>query len=153
MSYEFIKLSEVEKVDTSHNANLLIEEYGEIKRLSTENINFGGSGNQVQADWNETDDTSPAYIANKPNVSGSVTFEVATGSILSANGSNHTVQQVKDIWNSGANVRYKQYNSNLGANIETTVLSMNFGETSGSAYGTLWFLNTNSGDIENFNFY
>lgn len=153
MSYEFIKLSEVEKVDTSHNANLLIEEYGEIKRLSTENINFGGSGNQVQADWNETDDTSPAYIANKPNVGESITFEVATGSILFANGSNYTVQQVKDIWNSGANVRYKHYNNNLGANVESTVLSMNFGETSGSAYGTLWYLNTSDDSIKNFAFY
>ena len=26
----------------------------------------GGSGTQVQADWNETDSTSPAYINNKP---------------------------------------------------------------------------------------
>lgn len=70
MSYEFIKLSEVEKVDAPHNASLLIEEGGEIKRLSTENVNFGGSMQQVQADWNEKDDTSPAYIANKPDVSG-----------------------------------------------------------------------------------
>lgn len=148
MSYEFIKLSEVEKVDTSYNANLLIEENGEIKRLSTENINFGGSGNQVQADWNETDDTSPAFIANKPSMPESVTFYCATGSILGLNGQNQTVQMVKDIWNSGAYARYKPYSS---ATQESVILSMYFGESSGTVYGTLWYLDE-SGNIATKNF-
>lgn len=148
MSYEFIKLSEVEEVDTSYNANLLIEENGEIKRLSTENINFGNSGNQVQSDWNETDDTSPAFIANKPSMPEPVTFYIATGSILGLNGQNQTVQMVKDIWDSGTNVRFKPvYNGQ-----ESVVLSAYFGESSGTIYGTLWYLNS-SGSIESYNFY
>lgn len=30
----------------------------------------GGGGSQVQSDWNQTDDTQPDYIKNKPNISG-----------------------------------------------------------------------------------
>lgn len=33
-------------------------------------------GKQVQANWNETDPNSPAYIANKPDVSGQLTRQV-----------------------------------------------------------------------------
>lgn len=151
MSYEFIKLSEVEKVDTSYNASLLIEQDGEIKRLSTDNINFGGNGNQVQSDWNETDDTSPAFIANKPNINDNVTFYIATGSILGLDGAHQTVQMVKDIWDSGSNIRFRYYHDGIAE--ESTVLSMSFGESSGSAYGGLWYYNNNSGEIEYFNFY
>lgn len=36
--------------------------------LGSGDITISGSGNQLQSDWNETDTTSPAYIANKPNI-------------------------------------------------------------------------------------
>lgn len=36
--------------------------------LGSGNIEVQGSGVQVQANWNETDDTSPAYIQNKPDI-------------------------------------------------------------------------------------
>lgn len=36
--------------------------------LGSGNIEVQGSGTQVQADWNEADDTSPAYIQNKPTI-------------------------------------------------------------------------------------
>ena len=36
--------------------------------LGSGNIEVQGSGVQVQANWNETDDTSPAYIQNKPTI-------------------------------------------------------------------------------------
>lgn len=107
MSYEFIKLSEVEQVETSYNANLLIEEDGQIKRLSTANINFGGSGNQVQADWNETDDTSPAYIMNKPEISdGIIYISLDCGGIfVKSDGSSYTVNELKELWKTGARIR------------------------------------------------
>lgn len=108
MSYEFIKLSEVEKVETSHNANLLIEEDGEIKRLSTDNINFGGSGNQVQADWNETDDTSPAYIMNKPEISDGIIYISLDcgGAFVKSDGNYYTVNELKELWKAGARIRF-----------------------------------------------
>lgn len=113
MSYEFIKLSEVEKIDTPHNASLLIEENGEIKRLPTENVNFGGSMQQVQADWKETDDTSPAYIMNKPERSDEIIYiypEMAYGSGIYAfvkpNGEYFTVNELKEYWKNGSKIRF-----------------------------------------------
>ena len=151
MSYEFIKLSEVEKVDTSYNANLLIEENGEIKRLSTENINFGGSGNQVQADWNETDDTSPAYIANKPSMNQEIiTYSTTTGSLY-RDGEIQTIQQIKDAWDSGASLRIGGW---LGGN-ETgksgLVLAASFGESSGSYWGVVRYIDADDGSLKSHN--
>ena len=37
---------------------------------STDVKEYGGGGSQVQSDWNQTDDTKPDYIKNKPNISG-----------------------------------------------------------------------------------
>lgn len=38
----------------------------------------GGSGSQVQADWDETDTTEPAYIKNKPTIPAEVTETTVT---------------------------------------------------------------------------
>jgi hypothetical protein len=128
MSYEFIKLSEVEKVDTSYNASLLIEQNGEIKRLSTDNINFGGSGNQVQADWNETDDTSPAFIANKPSFNGErYSFSIASGGVY-YNGSRQTLDTIKRWYDEGADMIV---NHNYA---EAKVLKTKFNTSSGTIY-------------------
>lgn len=143
MSYEFIKLSEVTKVDTSYNANLLIEEDGEIKRLSTENINFGGSGQQVQADWNEKDDTSPAFIANKPTINTEVVnYYMSTGSLY-RDGHIQTLQQVKDAWNSGASIRIDGWFAGGDSHGSALVVGMYFGESSGSEYGSLYYIESN----------
>jgi hypothetical protein len=39
----------------------------------------GGSGTQVQADWNETDTTDPAFIKNKPTIPSEVTESTVAG--------------------------------------------------------------------------
>lgn len=59
-NYEFTKLSEVPAVETVRNdLNVLVEQDGEIGKVAKTQIG-------AQADWNETDETSPAYILNKP---------------------------------------------------------------------------------------
>lgn len=64
MAYEFTKLSDVTLADTlESSANVLVEENGEIKKTPKTAIG-------AQADWNETDDTNPAYILNKPESLG-----------------------------------------------------------------------------------
>lgn len=64
MAYEFTKLSDVTLADTlDASANVLVEENGEIKKAPKSVIG-------AQADWNETDDTNPAYILNKPESLG-----------------------------------------------------------------------------------
>ena len=62
---EFKKLSAVETVETvSETANVLIEENGVIKRAAKSEIG-------AQADWAEMDESSPAFIKNKPeNIGG-----------------------------------------------------------------------------------
>lgn len=60
MAYEFVKLNEVDLVEEpNEGANVIIEEDGEIKRVPKTAIG-------AQADWNETDETNPAFILNKP---------------------------------------------------------------------------------------
>lgn len=57
---EFKKLSAVETVEAvSETANVLIEENGIIKRAAKSEIG-------AQADWAETNESSPAFIKNKP---------------------------------------------------------------------------------------
>lgn len=64
MAYKFTKLSDVALNESpASTANVLIEEDGEMKKAPKSAI---GS----QADWNETDETNPAYILNKPTSLG-----------------------------------------------------------------------------------
>ena len=57
---EFKKLSAVEMVEAvDQAATVLIEKDGVIKRAPKNEVN-------VQADWAETDSSSPAFIKNKP---------------------------------------------------------------------------------------
>ena len=76
-NYEFTKLSEVPAVETvKDNLNVLVEQDGEIGKVAKTQIG-------AQADWNETDETSPAYILNKPEVGSSggkpVFFYISNG--------------------------------------------------------------------------
>lgn len=60
MSYDFIRLSDVDLVENpNESANVIVEDGGDIKRVPKSAIG-------AQADWNETDDKNPAYILNKP---------------------------------------------------------------------------------------
>ena len=82
MSYEFTKLSDVTLVDTpASSANVLIEEGGTVKKVPKAKIG-------AQADWNETNANSPAFILNKPELGGGakVTYLFAhSGAVLGFN--------------------------------------------------------------------
>lgn len=65
---EFKKLSDVTLVEqTTADTNILIEENGEISKVSKSLVG-------AQADWNETDETNPAFIMNKPEALGGYTY-------------------------------------------------------------------------------
>jgi hypothetical protein len=65
---EFTKLSDVTLVnEVSKDVNVLIEDNGEIKKVSKSNIG-------AQADWNETDEGNPAFILNKPTSLGGYAY-------------------------------------------------------------------------------
>lgn len=103
----YIKLNEVEIVNSSIDSNVLIEENGEIKRMPVENL----AVSQVQADWNETDPTKPSFIMNKPESLGGgsggkvIVFSGSSGSYRDTNGNVVSAQTVIDEWNVGSILR------------------------------------------------
>lgn len=81
MAIQTTKLSEVEVIQSAIDPKLVIEDEGEIKRISPEAI----APSQVQADWEETDVSSPAYILNKPESLGSSGGFMEVDIVLSSN--------------------------------------------------------------------
>ena len=106
MAIQTTKLSEVEVIESPINPNFIIEDEGEIKRIPPEAI----TPSQVQADWDETDASSPAYILNKPESLGGggevVQYYLDSGIlkeyVTSAAASKATIV---DQWHAGARIR------------------------------------------------
>ena len=65
MAYSYKKLTDVALVETAETPNLLIEEGGDIKKISASNLVTP----QTKANWEETDPNSFAFILNKPDLS------------------------------------------------------------------------------------
>ena len=105
MAYSYKKLADVNLVESAVEPNILIEDSGDIKKISALNL----VTTQVKADWEETDPNSAAFILNKPNLSQTgganvVTYTVA-GGILKLNGVAVTAQSVIDEWKNGSILR------------------------------------------------
>lgn len=129
MAYTYKKLTDVTLVESAEMPNLLIEDGGDIKKISASNLVTP----QTKADWKETDPNSSAFILNKPDLSqvggaNVVTYTIAN-SALNLNGVAVTAQSVIDEWNNGSILRINETNSlsggSLGAvsNIKYTVVS------------------------------
>ena len=131
MAIQTTKLSEVEIIESPVNPNFIIEDEGEIKRIPPEAITPA----QVQADWEETDASSPAYILNKPESLGGggevVQYYLDSGTlkeqITSAAASKATIV---NQWNTGARIRI----------INSTSVGGNSTTTSGDAIGVNYSL-------------
>lgn len=105
MAYTYKKLTDVDLVESATAPNLLIEEGGDIKKISASNLVTP----QTKSDWEETDPNSPAFILNKPDLSQAgganvVTYTVA-GGVLNLNGVAVTRQSVIDEWKNGSILR------------------------------------------------
>lgn len=111
MAYTYQKLADVTLVGSAVEPNLLIEDGGDIKKISASNIAVP----QVKADWNETDATSAAFILNKPDLSqvgggaNVVTYTIVSGA-LQLDGVATTAQAVVDEWNNGSILRIADIN-------------------------------------------
>lgn len=138
MAIQTKKLSEVEVIESAVNPNLIIEDEGEIKRIPPEAI----TPSQVQADWEETDASSPAYILNKPESLGGgggggeivyyypnsgILMEVAT---LAAASKATLVNQ----WNAGARIRIRQ---SLNSTTSGDVIGVSYLSNSGIISGNV----------------
>ena len=130
MAIQTKKLSEVEVIESPVNPNFIVEDEGEIKRIPPEAITPA----QVQADWEETDASSPAYILNKPEslgggggeivyyyLSGVGLWEEATSVMASK-------ATVVDQWNTGARIRIR---NSLNGTISGDVIGVSYSLGSG----------------------
>ena len=129
MAYTYKKLTDVALVESAETPNLLIEEGGDIKKISSSNLVTP----QTKADWEETDPNSAAFILNKPDLSQAgganvVTYTIA-GGVLNLNGAAVTSQSVIDEWKKGSILRIDETSAlsggSLGAvsNIKYTIAS------------------------------
>lgn len=115
MAYEMKRLSEVSKVENvNSDATVLIEQNGEVARAHKGKIG-------AQADWNETDETSPAFIMNKPIGANVDKFYYVSNStyIGFVHGTDETGEQVrgqalKDSFDSGNVVLLSGYGMAFG---------------------------------------
>ena len=133
MAYTYKKLADVTLVESAAEPNILIEDSGDIKKISASNI----ATPQTRADWEETDPNSLAFILNKPDLSqvggaNVVTYTISStssGKKLWLNNAAATSQSVIDEWKNGSILRIDETNAisggSLGAvsNIKYTIAS------------------------------
>ena len=129
MAYSYKKLTDVALVETAETPNLLIEEGGDIKKISASNLVTP----QTKANWEETDPNSFAFILNKPDLSqvggANVVTYTIVNSALNLNGVAVAAQSVIDEWNKGSILRINEANSSSGgslgvvSNIKYTIAS------------------------------
>ena len=116
MAYTYKKLTDVDLVESATTPNLLIEEGGDIKKISASNLVTP----QTKADWEETDPNSAAFILNKPDLSQACGANVVTytvsGTKLWLNGVAATSQSVIDEWKNGSILRI---NESFGPNVSS----------------------------------
>ena len=117
MAYTYKKLTDVDLVESAEAPNLLIEEGGDIKKISASNLVTP----QTKADWEETDPNSAAFILNKPDLSQTgganvVTYTVA-GGVLKLNDIAVTRQSVIDEWKNGSILRIDETTASSGGSL------------------------------------
>lgn len=132
MAYSYKKLVDVTLVESAVEPNILIEDSGDIKKISASNL----AAKQTRADWEETDPNSFAFILNKPDLSqvggaNVVTYTVASGA-LNLDGVAVTAQSVIDEWKNGSILRIDETNSTTGGSIGA-VSNINYSLGSGGA--------------------
>lgn len=128
MAYNYKKLADVTLVESATEPKILIEDSGDIKKISASNI----ATPQTRADWEETDPNSFAFILNKPDLSQAganvVTYTVA-GGVLKLNDVVVTRQSVIDEWKNGSILRIDETTASSGgslgavSNIKYTIAS------------------------------
>ena len=142
MAYTYKKLADVDLVESATMPNLLIEEDGDIKKISASNLVTP----QTKADWEETDPNSAAYILNKPDLSKTgganvVTYTIGSGTLV-LNGSAVSAQSVIDEWKKGSILRIDQTNSISGGSVGI-ISNIKYALSSGTLYSTTIYYYSN----------
>lgn len=117
MAYSYKKLADVTLVGSAAEPNVLIEDSGDIKKISASNLVTP----QTRADWEETDPNSSAFILNKPDLSqvggaNVITYTISSG-VLNLNGVAVTAQSVIDEWKNGSILRIDETTVSSGGSL------------------------------------
>lgn len=117
MAYSYKKLADVNLVESAVEPNILIEDSGDIKKISASNI----GAKQTRADWEETDPNSFAFILNKPDLSqvggANVVTYTISGTKLWLNDVAVTRQSVIDEWKNGSILRIDETTPSSGGSL------------------------------------
>ena len=140
MAYTYKKLTDVALVESAETPNLLIEEGGDIKKISASNLVTP----QTKADWEETDPNSAAFILNKPDLSQAgganvVTYTISStssGTKLWLNNAAATSQSVIDEWKNRSILSIDETNSLSGGSLGA-VSNIKYSLGSGGMLGTV----------------
>ena len=140
MAYTYKKLTDVALVESAETPNILIEDDGDIKKISASNLVTP----QTKADWDETDPNSAAFILNKPDLSQAgganvVTYTISStssGTKLWLNNAAATSQSVIDEWKNGSILRIDETNSLSGGSVGA-VSNIKYSLGSGGMLGTV----------------
>lgn len=93
------KITEVPVVENVENINLIANSNGTAVQVAANQIG-------AQADWNETDESSPAFIMNKPtSLGGGVVMYGIYRGIYDVNGNSVTWEEFAEAFHNGV-VRY-----------------------------------------------
>lgn len=117
MAYSYKKLTDVSLVESAIEPNVIIEDSGDIKKISANNLVTP----QTRADWEETDPNSFAFILNKPDLSQTgganvVTYTIS-GTKLWLNNAAATAQSVIDEWKNGSILRIDETTASSGGSL------------------------------------
>lgn len=117
MAYTYKKLADVTLVESAAEPNILIEDSGDVKKISASNL----AAKQTRADWEETNPNSFAFILNKPDLSqvggaNVVTYTISSG-VLNLNGVAVTAQSVIDEWKNGSILRIDETTVSSGGSL------------------------------------
>ena len=142
MAYAYKKLTDVALVESAEMPNVLIEDGGDIKKISSSNLITP----QTKADWAETDPNSSAFILNKPDLSqvggaNVVTYTIAGGA-LKLNGVAVTRQSVIDEWKNGSILRIDETNTTTGGSLGA-ISNIKYTLSSGSLTSTTIYYYSN----------
>ena len=142
MAYTYKKLADVTLVESAAEPNILIEDSGDIKKISASNLVTP----QTKADWEETDPNSYAFILNKPDLSQAgganvITYTIS-GTKLQLNGVPVTSQSVIDEWKNGSILRIDETNAISGGSLGA-VSNIKYTIASGSPFSTTIYYYSN----------
>ena len=117
MAYNYKKLTDVALVESAEMPNILIEDDGDIKKISSSNLVTP----QTKADWEETDPNNAAFILNKPDLSQAGGANVVTYTISGTkhwlNHAEATSQSLIDEWKNGSILRIDETTASSGGSL------------------------------------